>query len=57
MHKEIKSVLKTSEFMRAAEGLGVIVVGGTPAEFAQRVNADAALVANLGKAANLRMDN
>lgn len=56
LHKEIVNVLRSAEFMRSAENLGVTVVGSSPAEFAQRITSDAALVANLGKTANLKMD-
>ena len=57
LHKEITGVLKSPEFSRAAEGLGVTVVGSSPTEFTQRVRLDSALVADLARVANLRMDN
>jgi tripartite-type tricarboxylate transporter receptor subunit TctC len=57
LHGEIASTLKSSEFTRAAEGLGVTVVGSSPAEFTQRIKSDAALVADVAKAANIKFDN
>lgn len=55
LHKEISAVLKTPEFVRAADNLGLTVVGNSQSEFTQRIKTDAGLVSELKSKANLKL--
>jgi tripartite-type tricarboxylate transporter receptor subunit TctC len=55
LHKEIGAVLKTPEFVRAADNLGLTVIGNSPSEFSQRIRTDAGLVGELRTKANLNL--
>ena len=57
LHKEITGTIKSPDFVRAADGLGVTVIGSSPSEFTQRIRTDAALVAELARVANIKSDN
>ncbi|MCC6535434.1 MAG: tripartite tricarboxylate transporter substrate binding protein [Burkholderiales bacterium] len=57
LHADVTQVLAMPEFTRAVAPMGVSVVGNSPAEFGQRIRTDAALVANLAKVANLKLDD
>ena len=54
---EINSSLSTPQFVQAAQSMGVTIVGSNPALFTERIQTDAKLVADLARAANIKMDN
>jgi len=57
MQAEVAQVLATPEFNRAVAPMALNVIGNSPADFTQRIRTDAALVANIAKQANLKLDD
>jgi tripartite-type tricarboxylate transporter receptor subunit TctC len=56
LHTAIAAVVKSAEFTRAVESIGGVVVAGSPQEFAQRIRADAASVAEFVEANDLEIE-
>lgn len=57
LQAEVAQVLATPEFSRAVAPMALNVIGNSPAEFTHRIRTDAALVANISKTANLKLDD
>ena len=57
LNKEINHSLSSTQFVQAARTMGVTIVGSTPAQFTERIQTDAKLVADLARTANIKMDN
>lgn len=57
LQTEVAQVLATPEFNRAVAPMGLTVIGGSPADFTQRIRTDAALVAKIAKQADLKLDD
>jgi len=57
MQAEVAQVLATPEFNRAVAPMALNVIGNSPADFTQRIRTDAALVANIAKQTNLKLDD
>lgn len=57
LQTEVAQVLATPEFTRAVAPMGLNVIGGSPADFANRIRTDAALVAKIAKQADLKLDD
>lgn len=55
LQADVAQVLATPEFTRAVAPMGVTVVGGSPADFANRIRTDAALVAKIARQADLKL--
>ena len=57
LQTEVAQVLATPEFARAVAPMALNVIGNSPADFAQRIRTDAALVAKIAKQADLKLDD
>ena len=57
LNKEINVSLSSTQFVQAAQTMGVTIIGSSPAQFTERIQTDAKLVADLARTANIKMDN
>jgi tripartite-type tricarboxylate transporter receptor subunit TctC len=53
--KDVNAVLQMPDVQARLKAMGVAPGGGTPEEFAQVIKADAAIYADITKAANIRI--
>ena len=57
LQDEVKRVLGSPDFVRSAQSLGVTVIGSSSTQFGRHIRTTAALVENLAKVANLKLDD